>query len=120
MATVIYCDGGCSGNGSATASTYGSFKINGQVHRLPSAGTTNNEAEYLTLIEALQYCREHMLQAPQIYMDSQLVVNQVAGGWKPKAENLKPLCERARGLWRELHAGLAWVPRDVIVRELGH
>lgn len=120
MTAIIYCDGGCSGNGTNNAKTYGSFSIDGQIHRCEIDGATNNEAEYLTLVQALLYCRAHGIQAPQVYSDSQLVVNQVAGGWKVKKAELKPLCDQVRQLWRELRAGLAWVPRETIVEVLGH
>lgn len=120
MSTIIYCDGGCYGNGTSQAQTYGSFSVNGNVHRRTLSVDTNNEAEYLMLVEALTYCKDHQLHAPQVYMDSQLVVNQVAGGWKVRAPNLKTLNEKARTLWRELRAGLAWVPREEIVKRLGH
>lgn len=120
MPTIIFCDGGCHGNGTTSATTYGSFSVNGQVHRVPVNGKTNNQAEYLTLIEALEYCQLHQIANPQIYMDSNLVVNQVAGGWRVKNAELKPMCDKARSLWRELRAGLCWVPREDIVRVLGH
>lgn len=121
MSTIIYADGGCESNGSSNAHGYGSFSVNGAIHRFEfGSGETNNTCEYKALVEALTYCKDHQLHAPQVYMDSQLVVNQVAGGWKVRAPNLKTLNEQARTLWRELRAGLAWVPREEIVKRLGH
>lgn len=118
--TIIYCDGGCYGNGTTNAQTYGSFSVNGQVHRVPVNGNTNNQAEYLTLIEALKYCRDNQIRQPEIRTDSQLVVNQVTARWSVKQQELRPLCDRARQLWFLLDATLVWVPRDQIVSVLGH
>lgn len=120
MTTIIFCDGGCHGNGTASAQTYGSFSVNGQVHRVPVNGKTNNQAEYLTLIEALEYCQLHQIQAPQIYMDSQLVVQQLTGHWRVKTGSLVPMWERAGRLVLEVKAQLTWVSRDQIVSVLGH
>lgn len=118
--TTIYCDGGCNGNGTIGATTYGSFSVNGTVHRVVLEGRTNNEAEYMTLIEALQYCDDHNIHAPEIFMDSQLVVSQVAGTWKVRAANLRSLQDKAKQLYGKVYARLSWVPRDQIVAQLGH
>ena len=52
---------------------------------------TNNEAEYSAIIHALKYCKEHNINAPVIYTDSKLVVNQLNGEWMIKKEHLVPL-----------------------------
>ncbi len=70
---------------------------------------TNNEMEYGALIEALSDSRS---QGATIYTDSELVVGQVIRGWKVKADNLRPLVERARVLLAERQARLDWVSRE--------
>lgn len=53
---------------------------------------TNNEAEYHGLLQALEYAqtylREHPADAVDIFLDSQLVVEQVRGTWKVKEPRL--------------------------------
>jgi ribonuclease HI len=49
--------------------------------------STNNEAEYQALIEALKSCNEGDI----INTDSELLVGHLNKNWKVKAENLKAL-----------------------------
>lgn len=52
---------------------------------------TNNEAEYLALIAALQYLREMRIKAADFHLDSELVVRQLTGRYKVKEPRLKAL-----------------------------
>lgn len=117
---VIYCDGGCRGNGTDFGEMYGSFRIGDVTQRLTFWHGTNNQAEYLTLIDALQFAKDMKLQNPVIYSDSQLIVNQVNGEWRVKNVDLIPLRDKAYGLLQEVNGSLRWVRRDVIVERLGH
>jgi ribonuclease HI len=57
---------------------------------LPGEGT-NNIAEYLSLIELIQYAKEKGIKKILIKGDSLLVVNQVNGIWKAKDSKMKIL-----------------------------
>jgi len=70
---------------------------------------TNNEMEYTALIHALSDPRS---EGATIFTDSQLLVGQLTQGWKMRAENLRPLNERARALLTQRKATLVWVPRE--------
>jgi ribonuclease HI len=59
---------------------------------------TNNQAEYYALIEGLQAVRDWNPDRLEIYLDSQLVVEQVNGRYRVKNQDLKPLYQRAREL----------------------
>ncbi len=52
---------------------------------------TNNEAEYLAIIAALQYLREIRAKAADFYLDSELVVRQLNGRYKVKEPRLQSL-----------------------------
>ena len=114
---------------------YGSFQLQtlGQpavIHRLDfGEGVTSNEAEYRTLLGALETALLEAAAAQRdprtlrflAYGDSQLVVNQVAGRWGVKAANLLPLRDRARQLMAAFgSAEVRWHPRARSVAALGH
>ena len=54
-------------------------------------------------------------------MTSQLMVGQLTQGWKVKAANLRPLVDEATSMMQAFgRCDLVKVPRDEIVRVLGH
>jgi ribonuclease HI len=87
---------------------------------------TNNQAEYMTLIHALERLaidRAGKLSgtAVKVLGDSALVINQVSGRWKVKNEGLRPLQLRAKHLIESFGAHtLTWHERSNSVRILGH
>lgn len=75
---------------------------------------TNNEAEYLALIKALDLVNEKQAGSREqvIRSDSKLVVNQVKGEWEIKEPRLKELSDRAKNTMQRLGSvKLEWVPR---------
>ena len=131
-AVRITFDGGSLGN---PGKGYGSYLIEGLspepvVVRLEFSPNgevvTNNQAEYRTLIAALTSLAEHPSLDPkeidlEICGDSKLVLEQVAGRWKVKHPDLKPLREAAAALVKQFHAcSLKWHRRNVSVDVLGH
>jgi len=56
---------------------------------------TNNQAEYLGLIEGLRKAAEWHPQRLEVYLDSQLVVEQLAGRYRVKNSDLRPLHREA-------------------------
>lgn len=73
---------------------------------------TNNEAEYLGMIAALEKCAELGLMKPIICSDSELVIRQLKGQYKVKGENLKGLFARAQELMRKVQPELVHVRRE--------
>jgi ribonuclease HI/probable phosphoglycerate mutase len=59
---------------------------------------TNNEAEYYALIEGLKMALKNNLQCIHVEGDSKLIINQMTGTYKVKAENLLPLYTEAMEL----------------------
>ena len=132
----VCCDGGCSQNGTQEANGYASYILEtrtGQrqmvrLNDLPGV-TTNNEAEYVALISALVDLRGRIERAGKsprdysvaVHTDSHLMVGQLTQGWQVKAANLRPLVDEAQALLQAFgHCRLVKVPRDEIVRLLGH
>lgn len=60
--------------------------------------TTNNVAEYYALIGILEEVKDLGYTRVRVNTDSELVANQVSGGFKVKSAALRPLVARVRGL----------------------
>lgn len=129
---IITFDGGSKGN---PGLGYGSYELRtstgrSRVERLDFGdNVTNNEAEYRTLLHALEDLRATLTRAgkdPRQYRvlvvgDSQLVVNQVNGLWKVKHAGLRPLFVSAKTAIAAFgQVRLAWHPRAQSVATLGH
>jgi ribonuclease HI len=75
---------------------------------------THNVAEYQALIEGLELAREYGVQRIRVYMDSELVVDQVNGVSAVRQAHLKKLCEEARSLLAQFKSfRISWVPREL-------
>lgn len=59
---------------------------------------TNNEAEYIALIKALQAAKALGARRVRVYADSELVVMQLKGEYAVKSPRLRPLFMEARRL----------------------
>ncbi|HEY4687987.1 MAG TPA: reverse transcriptase-like protein [Anaerolineae bacterium] len=124
---AVVFDGGSEGN---PGRGYGSYAINGEVKRVTFGDDmTNNEAEYATLLHALDDVMGRIERAstlPEAFSievrgDSALVLNQVSGEWKAKDDRMRMLRDSARRSLRRFKANrLALQPRSETVRLLGH
>ena len=125
----IVFDGGAIGN---PGRGYGSYQITNDQSIVRhcredyEGRITNNQAEYLTLIESLRWLANDLgpdaaETSVEVWGDSQLVVNQLLGAWKVRNEGLRPLVEQARAeLARFGRTRLSWHPRALSVARLGH
>ena len=123
---MLVFDGGSKGN---PGLGYGSYAvIVGQKTTLTRLefgdGVTNNEAEYDTLIAALQALIDAG-SAPntalEIRGDSQLIIYQVLGKWKAKDARMRARRDRVRALLPHFKSHrLILQPREHSVRVLGH
>jgi ribonuclease H / adenosylcobalamin/alpha-ribazole phosphatase len=74
---------------------------------------TNNVAEYRALIAGLDDAAKVGATEAAVYMDSKLVVEQMAGRWKVKHPDLAQLHAQARTLAAQFERiSYAWVPRE--------
>lgn len=72
---------------------------------------TNNEAEYMSLVRALQECKNNGITDAKIFMDSSLVVNQVNNKWKINKPHLLKLKKQVDKLKEDVTFELKYVPR---------
>lgn len=116
---VIYCDGGARGNPGPAA--IGAVVLDPATEppaQLATVSerigvTTNNVAEYRSLIAALEAAAPFHARAVTVKADSQLVVRQLQGRYRVKQAHLQPLYEEARALLRRYdEVELVHVPRE--------
>lgn len=92
-------DGGARGNpGEAGCGVVLELHGATERHTLYIGTATNNVAEYAALLAALERARALGVAELEVRSDSQLLVEQMNGGYKVKAAHLKPLWMRARML----------------------
>ncbi|XP_075649739.1 uncharacterized protein LOC142620222 [Castanea sativa] len=73
--------------------------------------TTNNEAEYESLIAGLDLAKAIGAANMVIHYDSQVVTNQVNGDYECKGEKMKKYLEQAKRRVNELQAKIVQIPR---------
>jgi ribonuclease HI len=75
---------------------------------------THNVAEYRALIEGLKLARNHGVQRLRVYMDSEIVVDQMNGVSAVRQRHLGELHEEASSLRAMFESiRLSWVPREM-------
>jgi ribonuclease HI len=82
-------------------------------HGLAGREVTNNYAEYLCLIKALEYLAPRRTEETVVFSDSTLLVNQMSGKWRFKGGNYGEKYLEAK----ELAGGFPklefiWIPRE--------
>ena len=105
MRYQLFCDGASRSN-PGDASIGISILLDGkEVHTISKkiGIATNNEAEYQALIDGLNYCVDNSLKEIEVFLDSNLVVEQVNKNFKVKAENLKVLNSKVDDLIQEFN-----------------
>jgi ribonuclease HI len=129
---VIIFDGGSEGNPGRGYGSYALIDAQGRQRlvRLELGGNvTNNEAEYDTLIAALEDLlqqTESNTQRPskvtvEVRGDSRLVLRQVRGEWKSKDERMRRRRDRVRALLTRFGSyRLVEQRREESVKVLGH
>ncbi len=108
LATItVYTDGAARGNPGESASGFSVYDSRGRLRKAHSAynGTkTNNYAEYRAIVLALEWCRGNLKDPKgvdvELFSDSQLVVRQLTGRYKVKAEVMAELNEKVSALAR--------------------
>lgn len=128
----IIFDGGSRGN---PGEGYGSYALDwpGQRRQLVQLqfgqNVTNNEAEYDTLISALEAVAERLEKSGanpssarvEAWGDSQLVIKQVNGEWRAKEARLRRRRDRAQKILKRFGSwSLRYHRREKSVEVLGH
>ena len=96
MKYKVFCDGASRSNPGEAAIGVSIETDGKEIHTISKTIgiASNNEAEYLALDSALEYCLKNDFMNLEIFLDSKLVVEQVNGNFKVKSNNLKPLRDK--------------------------
>jgi ribonuclease HI len=111
---TAHVDGGCHGSGGPSGI--------GVIIEGAAAGTIriakaigcqdNNVAEYVALLEALQYAVTHQAKSLHVFSDSEVVVRQMKGEYSCRSPRLYSLNWMCRKLARSLKFTITHVPRE--------
>ncbi|WP_115686117.1 bifunctional RNase H/acid phosphatase [Corynebacterium senegalense] len=116
MRVKVYTDGGSRGNPGVAGSgsvVYGpGGETLAEIAYVVGQKSSNNVAEYTGLIRGLEAAAELGATEVEVYMDSKLVIEQMAGRWKIKHPDMKKLALEARDLAARFSTvTYTWVPR---------
>jgi ribonuclease HI len=113
----LYTDGGSRGNPGPSAAAYVICNMDDNVVEKTGKylGTiTNNQAEYLGLVGGLERATELLIPKLKVFMDSELVINQMNGFYKVKNVDLKPYYLQATELAKDFESIIfAHIPREL-------
>ena len=115
MKLSVYTDAGARGNPGPAAIAVLFFK-DGKLsmkHGEYVGAVTNNQAEYMAVIKALEIAASMGAKELEMFTDSELVCRQMKGTYKVKDVKLKPLHGRAK----ELEKGFEKVTWGSVPRE---
>lgn len=112
---IAWVDGGARGNpgpaGYGVHLEWADGRLITELHKA-IGDTTNNVAEYRSLIAALDYCSAHGYRDVVIRSDSELMMRQMRGEYKVRAPSLRPLHDQASAIAARLgHVVFEQVPR---------
>lgn len=117
MKVVVEADGGSRGNPGPAgfgAVVWSADRAQVLAEAKEAIGVaTNNVAEYRGLVAGLTEAVQLGAAEVGVFMDSKLVVEQMAGRWKVKHPDLIPLHRQARELASRFdHVRYSWIPRE--------
>lgn len=111
---VAYVDGGSHGNPGPSGVGLVIEDSAGRKLRIAKwiGNQDNNVAEYVALLEALQYAVASKAKALRVYSDSEVVVRQMSGRYACLSPRLYSLNWTCRKLVRSLDFSITHVPRE--------
>lgn len=111
---IAYVDGGSHGNPGPSGIGVVIEDSSGEKTRIAKwiGHQDNNVAEYVALLEALQFALSRDARALHVYSDSEVVVRQMSGEYTCQSPRLYSLNWLCRKLARSLEFSIAHVPRE--------
>lgn len=115
MKYTVYSDGAARGNPGPAGAGYAVYDASGSMihsEAIPLGKSTNNVAEYTALLHAARYMKGLNPEQVDFLLDSELVVKQLKGMYKVKAEHLRPLYEELATLLAGMNSTCRHIPRE--------
>jgi len=111
---IIYTDGACLGNPGPMGVGIVFVKNDRIVKKIsrPIGKGTNNIAEYMAVLTALQEAKKMGEKNITLRADSQLLIKQLNREYKVKAKHLRQLHDAVVLLARELNVKFEWIERE--------
>ncbi len=113
---TVYCDGASRGNPGPAAIgivIYENDKVIKEISQFLGDSLTNNQAEYLAVIESLKQAAELGASEVIVKLDSELAQKQLLGEYKVKNSLLKELWEQVAELVKKFdEVQIVHVPRE--------
>lgn len=114
---TIHTDGASRGNpgvsGAGALIEDSSGKVLAEICKYLGDNCTNNQAEYSSLILALEEAIKLKATSIKIYADSELMVRQIKGEYRVKNPGIKPLFEEAMKLLKKISTHtIEHIPRE--------
>lgn len=100
----VYTDGGSRGNPGKAACAFVVLKEGNLIHEEFSflGITTNNQAEYQGLLQALKYLQRNNINEASFYSDSELMVKQIHKLYKVKEPQIQKIFAEVTALSSQL------------------
>lgn len=119
---VVHFDGACQPPKGGGVATFG-FTVSGEGYEGEACGlavapwsprATNNVAEYVAAIRALEWLKDRSYRGPVLLLgDSQLVIRQMNGEYEVRAEHLRQYQQHLARLADEfVQVRFSWIPRE--------
>lgn len=113
---IVYTDGASRGNPGPASFGFVITDVDGNilVEGAEKLGDqTNNYAEYMGMLVALNVCEKAGAKEVLVRADSQLMIRQMTGEYKVKAEGIIPLHQKAKTLVAAFtKVGFEHIPRE--------
>ncbi|KPL25326.1 MAG: hypothetical protein AMJ75_01175 [Phycisphaerae bacterium SM1_79] len=113
---IAYIDGASRGNPGPSAAGFVLSDSTGtqlQAKAFCLGQTTNNVAEYTSIIKALEAAKRMGAARISVFSDSELLVRQINGEYRVKSEQIRPLFEQATKLLTQFqNSKVRFVSRD--------
>lgn len=107
---IYYVDGSTSqaGNYVVVTDNLGNVLLFKKINTKKKNGLTNNETEYMAIIEGLQMAEV----GSTMFSDSKVCVEQIAGNYQVKEEHLKAYRKKAFDTSKSKNIKIIWVERE--------
>jgi ribonuclease HI len=116
MIFYVYTDGASRGNPGHAGSAYIIYNEGKEIIDKFSkyiGKATNNEAEYIALLMAVEKVVQYIPRKVYFYLDSELVVKQLNGEYKVRNKNLMKIYEKIKGYIKSFDYKFEYIPREL-------